>query len=145
MRSLTPVNQSSESTFESIMPMTGKWWVMGAAPVAKCSDDMVRNPNLVWPVAYFQLQAGCRYQALTCAAFASIIEDAQAVMAVQVDLCMGPSVSSNGTAAVVDGCRVLLTPLQRTLVPPPMCAVAAIFHQPVQSVAFGNHQGNEVC
>ena len=53
-------------------------------------------------------------------------------------------VSSNGTAAVVDGSTVLLTPLQRALVPPPMCAVAAVFPQPVQCLAFGEHQGREV-
>lgn len=58
---------------------------------------------------------------------------------------MSQDVSSKGTAGVVDGCRVLLTPLQRALVPPPMCAVAAVFSHPVQCVAFGNHDGNEVC
>lgn len=68
----------------------------------------------------------------------------QPVIAVQVDLCMTHNVSTKGTAAVVDGCQVLLTPLQRALVPPPMCAVAAVFHQPVQCVAFGDHEGNEV-
>ena len=73
------------------------------------------------------------------------MQAAQAVTAVQVDLCMNHNVSTSGTAAVVDGCRVLLTPLQRALVPPPMSAVAADFHQPVQCIAFGNHQGNEVC
>ena len=57
---------------------------------------------------------------------------------------MTHNVSTKGTAAVVDGCQVLLTPLQRALVPPPMCAVAAVFHQPVQCVAFGDHEGNEV-
>ena len=66
-------------------------------------------------------------------------------MAVQVEFCMSQDVSRSGTAAVVDGCQVLLTPLQRALVPPPMCAVAAVFHQPVQCVAFGTHEGNEVC
>ena len=73
------------------------------------------------------------------------MQDTQAVIAVQVDLCMNHSVSTNGTAAVVDGCRVLLTPLQRALLPPPMCAVVAVYHQPVQCIAFGSHEGNEVC
>lgn len=62
----------------------------------------------------------------------------------QVELSMDCIVSSNGTAAVVDGSTVLLTPLQRALVPPPMCAVAAVFPHPVQCLAFGEHQGCEV-
>ena len=57
---------------------------------------------------------------------------------------MRQTVSPKGTAAVVDGCQVLLTPLQRAVVPPPMCAVAATFHQPVQCLAFGEHAGHEV-
>ena len=57
---------------------------------------------------------------------------------------MDCAVSSNGTAAVIDGAQVLLTPLQRALVPPPLCAVAAVFPQPVQCLAFGQHQGHEV-
>ena len=73
------------------------------------------------------------------------MQSGQAFLPVQVDFCMSQDVSSNGTAGVVDGWRVLLTPLQRALVPPPMCAVAAVFHQPVQCIAFGDHDGNEVC
>ena len=65
-------------------------------------------------------------------------------MAMQVEFCMRQNVSINGTAAVVDGSQVLLTPLQRAVVPPPMCAVAASFHGGVQCLAFGDHQGNEV-
>ena len=63
---------------------------------------------------------------------------------VKVDLAMERTVSSSGTAAVVDGATLLLTPLQRALVPPPMCAVAAIFSHPVQCLAFGTYQGHEV-
>ena len=65
-------------------------------------------------------------------------------MLMQVEFCMKQNVSINGTAAVVDGAQVLLTPLQRELVPPPMCAVAVSFPQAVQCLAFGSHQGNEV-
>jgi hypothetical protein len=63
---------------------------------------------------------------------------------VKVDLAMERTVSNSGTAAVVDGATLLLTPLQRALVPPPMCAVAAVFPHPVQCLAFGTHQGHEV-
>jgi hypothetical protein len=63
---------------------------------------------------------------------------------VKVDLAMERTVSSSGTAAVVDGATLQLTPLQRALVPPPMCAVAAVLPHPVQCLAFGNHQGHEV-
>ncbi|DBA88250.1 hypothetical protein WJX77_011440 [Trebouxia sp. C0004] len=62
----------------------------------------------------------------------------------QVDLAMERTVSRSGTAAVVDGATLLLTPLQRALVPPPMCAVAAVFPHSVQCLAFGTHQGHEV-
>ena len=57
---------------------------------------------------------------------------------------MKPCVSNNGTAAVVDGATVLLTPLQRALVPPPMCSVAAVFPQAVQCLAFTEYLGDEV-
>ncbi len=62
----------------------------------------------------------------------------------QVELTMECTVSDKGTAAVVDGDTVLLTPLQRALVPPPMCAVAVVFPAPVQCLAFGEHEGHEV-
>lgn len=62
----------------------------------------------------------------------------------QLDLAMHEVVSNKGTAAVVDGARVLITPLQRALVPPPMCAAAADFAAPVQCCAFGEQNGNEV-
>lgn len=61
-----------------------------------------------------------------------------------MDLLMEHLVSNNGTAAVVDGARLLITPLQRALAPPPMCSAAADFPAPVQTCAFGQHQGNEV-
>lgn len=66
------------------------------------------------------------------------------VSIVQVDFMMGNLVSNKGTAAVVDGSQVLMTPLQRALIPPPMCAAAAHFAAPVQCCAFGQHEGNEV-
>lgn len=37
-----------------------------------------------------------------------------------------PAVSHLGTAAVVDGSHVLITPLRHALVPPPMCAVRVV-------------------
>jgi IKI3 family len=44
--------------------------------------------------------------------------------------------SRRGTAAVVDGARLLLTPLQHELVPPPMASVVTACPAPVQSVSF---------
>ena len=46
------------------------------------------------------------------------------------DVC----VSAAATAAVVDGCRALITPLARTPIPPPMCAATAIFSAPVSEL-----------
>ena len=67
------------------------------------------------------------------------------MVSLQIDLMMDNLVSDHGTAAVVDGGRVLITPLQRALIPPPMCAAAADFPGPVQCCAFGEHQGTQVC
>ncbi len=39
-------------------------------------------------------------------------------------------------AAVVDGARLLLTPLQHEVVPPPLCTAVALCAAPVQSVSF---------
>lgn len=86
-----------------------------------------------------------QFKCLCCsmtAAFAVNTQDLSEV--VKVDLAMERTVSSSGTAAVVDGATLLVTPLQRALVPPPMCAVAAVFPHPVQCLAFGTHQGHEV-
>ncbi len=47
-----------------------------------------------------------------------------------------PSVSRRGTAAVIDGDRVLLTPLRHVVVPPPMAAVTARVSAPVEHLAF---------
>jgi len=45
-------------------------------------------------------------------------------------------VSSLGTAAVVDGTSVLLTPLRQSIVPPPLCAAAVACPAPVVVVAL---------
>ena len=45
-------------------------------------------------------------------------------------------VSRAATAAVVDGCRALITPLARTPLPPPMCAATAVFSAPVSELAW---------
>ncbi|KAG2485392.1 hypothetical protein HYH03_015878 [Edaphochlamys debaryana] len=45
--------------------------------------------------------------------------------------------SARGTAAVVDGCRVLLTPLRHGLVPPPMCAAAVELPEAAVDVSVG--------
>ena len=57
------------------------------------------------------------------------------------DVC----VSAAATAAVVDGCRALITPLARTPIPPPMCAATAIFSAPVSELAWvpGGPEGEE--
>ena len=58
------------------------------------------------------------------------------------DVC----VSAAATAAVVDGCRALITPLARTPIPPPMCAATAIFSAPVSELAWvpgGGAEGGE--
>ena len=57
------------------------------------------------------------------------------------DVC----VSAAATAAVVDGCRALITPLARTPIPPPMCAATAVFSAPVSELAWvpGGPEGEE--
>jgi hypothetical protein len=47
-------------------------------------------------------------------------------------------VSAKGTAVVVDGRRLLMTPLRHALVPPPMCAAAAELPAPAVALALGD-------
>ncbi|GBF99867.1 hypothetical protein Rsub_12507 [Raphidocelis subcapitata] len=53
----------------------------------------------------------------------------------------GACVSARGTAAVVDGCDVLLTPFSRSNAPPPLCAARARFPRPVAALAFLDDDG----
>lgn len=53
-------------------------------------------------------------------------------------------VSQRGTAAVVDGRRLLLTPLRHTLVPPPMCAAPVRCSGPVACAALCDFGDAEV-
>ena len=46
------------------------------------------------------------------------------------------TVSALGTAVVVDGAALLLTPLRHTVVPPPLCAAAAALPAPVTCLAL---------
>ncbi|KAK9834184.1 hypothetical protein WJX81_006434 [Elliptochloris bilobata] len=52
--------------------------------------------------------------------------------------------SARGTAAVVDGARVLLTPLGLAIVPPPLAAVAVALAAPAACVALRDCGGAEV-
>ena len=62
----------------------------------------------------------------------------------QAEVGLQHSVSHLGTAAVIDGRQLQITPLRHCVVPPPLCAVTASFPLPVQCVAFLNHQEAEV-
>ncbi|KAL4420046.1 hypothetical protein ABPG77_007485 [Micractinium sp. CCAP 211/92] len=53
----------------------------------------------------------------------------------QLQFSRQPTVSRRGTAVVVDGSTLLLTPLRHTVVPPPMCAAAAALPAPVSCLA----------
>ena len=55
-----------------------------------------------------------------------------------------PAVSRRGTVAVVDGDKLLLTPLRHVVVPPPMAAVTAHTSAPVDRVAFCDSADVEV-
>ncbi|KXZ43844.1 hypothetical protein GPECTOR_79g123 [Gonium pectorale] len=54
----------------------------------------------------------------------------------QVSLAWDVCVSARGTAAVVDGSAVLLTPLRHGLVPPPMCAARVALPEAAVDVAI---------
>lgn len=62
----------------------------------------------------------------------------------QINFVRQPIVSERGTAAVIDGCRLLLTPLRHTVIPPPMCAVTAHAAAPITALAFCNDGPCEV-
>jgi len=49
--------------------------------------------------------------------------------------------SDVGTCAVIDGDALMLTPMFRTPVPPPMCAARAIFDAPIVAAAFQPYDG----
>ncbi|KAI8469194.1 MAG: IKI3 family-domain-containing protein [Monoraphidium minutum] len=51
-------------------------------------------------------------------------------------------VSARGTAAVIDGCDVLLTPFSRSTAPPPSCAARVRLPRPVCGVAFLDDDGS---
>ena len=53
--------------------------------------------------------------------------------------------SARGTAAVVDGGRVLLTPLRLALVPPPLASLAVSLPAPAHCVALRDCGGAEAC
>jgi elongator complex protein 1 len=50
------------------------------------------------------------------------------------------TVSDCGTCAVVDGDALLITPMFRTPVPPPLCAAKIVFDAPVVAAAFRPHR-----
>jgi len=52
------------------------------------------------------------------------------------DLFWETTVSDRGTCAVIDGDCLMLTPMFRTPVPPPMCAAKVVFSAPVIAAAF---------
>ena len=60
---------------------------------------------------------------------------------VDFDSCM--NVSDLGTVAVVDGQELLITPLQHTIVPPPMCAARAKFPATIKCLTFLEGMENE--
>lgn len=50
------------------------------------------------------------------------------------------TVSDCGTCAVVDGDALLITPMFRTPIPPPLCAAKIVFDAPVVAAAFKPHR-----
>ena len=54
------------------------------------------------------------------------------------------STSERGTAAVIDGSRLLVTPLRRTAVPPPLSAVVLEALAPVLCVTHRHGSSSEV-
>ena len=58
----------------------------------------------------------------------------------QFNLFWETTVSDCGTCAVVDGDALLITPMFRTPVPPPLCAAKIVFDAPVVAAAFKPHR-----
>lgn len=59
------------------------------------------------------------------------------------ELFFAADVSPRGSAAVIDGSEVLLTPLRLTVMPPPLHAAKVVTHHAVCAVAWGDVQGCE--
>ena len=63
----------------------------------------------------------------------------------QVEFGLAACVSNRGTAAVIDGARILVTPLRTSVVPPPMCAAQLNLPAAARCVAFCDFGSAEVC
>ena len=63
----------------------------------------------------------------------------------QVRIALHSSTSQNGTAAVVDGSKLLVTPLRTSAVPPPLCAVVLEASAPILCVSHRQGTPSEVC
>ena len=64
--------------------------------------------------------------------------------AAQVTFTYEPTVSIRGSTAVIDGCRLLLTPLRHSVVPPPMCTCTVQLPAVATCVAFRDLGSDEV-
>ena len=62
----------------------------------------------------------------------------------QVSMDLQSSTSERGTAAVIDGSRLLVTPLRRAAVPPPLSAVVLEAQAPVLCVTHRHGCASEV-
>lgn len=62
----------------------------------------------------------------------------------QVHFRLAGCVSERGTAAAIDGRRLLLTPLRHALVPPPLCAAELRVPAPACCIALRDHSSAEV-
>ena len=62
----------------------------------------------------------------------------------QVSFGVQNCVSERGTAAVIDGAKLLVTPLRLAIVPPPLSAVALLAPAPVSCVAIRDFAEAEV-
>lgn len=62
----------------------------------------------------------------------------------QVSFGVQNCISDRGTAAVIDGAKLLVTPLRLAIVPPPLSAVTLLAPAPVSCVAIRDFTDSEV-
>ena len=60
-------------------------------------------------------------------------------------MALHSSTSQYGTAAVVDGSKLLVTPLRTSAVPPPLCAVVLEASAPILCIGHTQGTPSEVC
>ena len=71
-----------------------------------------------------------------CGELVMVVSDSERVVVSRCRLAWDYDVSAYGTVGVIDGNSVLITPMRRCAVPPPLCAVKLVCGRPIACMLF---------